>query len=79
MAREREARPPKYGVGTTFRTRGKNSRECRVVDVLRTYNLAGELVRVRYVATHDFAGQEVTDSDVVETTIAMGVVEPVLI
>jgi hypothetical protein len=42
------------------------------VDVLRTTNSKGELVRLRYVATHDLAGQTVTDYDVVATSIAMG-------
>lgn len=62
----------KFPVGTEFVTRGKCPRQCRVVDVLRTYNLAGELVKTRYVATHKFCGQTVTDNDVPETTIARG-------
>lgn len=64
-----------YPLGTTFKTRGKAPKLCTVVDVLKTYNLAGDLVKVRYVATHEFMGQTVTDSDVPATTIAMGLVE----
>jgi hypothetical protein len=35
------------------------------------------MVKFRYLATHEFMGQTVTDSDVCETTIAMGLVEAV--
>jgi len=62
----------RFPIGTRFALRGKGSRLATVVDVWRTYNLAGELVKLRYVATHEFAGQTVTDSDVVDTTIARG-------
>ena len=41
-----------------------------VTDVLKTYNSKGELVQTRYVATHDFCGQTVTDRDLLATTIA---------
>ena len=61
-----------YAIGTLFKTRGKAPRLCEVVDIYKTYNSAGELVKTRYVATHDFMGQIVTDYDVVATTIAMG-------
>lgn len=64
-----------YPIGTHFTTRGKHPRYCTVVDVLRTYNSKGELVSVRYVATHEFLGQTVTDYDVRATTIAMGVAQ----
>lgn len=65
---------PKYPIGTKFKTRGKAPRLCTVIDILRTYNHAGELVSIRYVATHDFLGQKVIDLDVPETTISMGIV-----
>lgn len=61
-----------FAIGTQFKTRGKHPRLCTVVDVLRTYNSADELVRVRYVATHEFMGQTIKDIDVVATTIALG-------
>ena len=64
----------KYRIGTVFKTRGKSPKVCTVVDILRTYNDAGKLVQTRYVATHYFMGQIVTDRNVVETTIAMGLV-----
>ena len=61
-----------YPIGTKFMTRGKHPRRCKVVDVWKTYNAAGDLVRIRYVATHEIMGQTVTDYDVVRTTIDLG-------
>lgn len=64
-----------FAVGTKFKTRGKHPRIYTVTDMLSTYNLAGELVRVRYVATFELCGQTVTDFDVVGTTISIGKIE----
>jgi len=61
---------PKFSIGQKFKTRGKSPKVCTVQDILRTYNSKGEMVKLRYVATHDFMGQEVVDYDVCETTIA---------
>jgi hypothetical protein len=63
---------PKYLIGHQFTPRGKHPRLCTITDILRTYNSAGELVDVRYVAEHEFLGQRVTDRSVCETTVAMG-------
>ena len=60
--------------GTVYMTRGKSPRRCTVIDIWRTYDLAGRLVRVRYVAGHEFMGQTVINHDVTETTIKMGLV-----
>ena len=65
---------PQFKIGTQFKTRGKAPRLCTVVDIYQTYNLAGELVKTRYVATHEFCGQFVADYDVVASTIAMGII-----
>lgn len=63
----------RYPVGTTFTPRGRaHSTTHTVVDLLTTVNSLGEVVRVRYVAEHLFLGQRVVDSNVTETTIAMG-------
>lgn len=62
-----------YPIGTQYRTRGKRKDLCTVIDILKTYNSKGELVKTRYVSTHDFMGQTVTSYDVVATTIAMGI------
>lgn len=67
---------PRFQVGTHFVNQKK--RLCVVTDIWITTNLAGEVVKVRYVATHQFMGQTVADFDVLETTIAKGVVtEPI--
>lgn len=73
---EREVeKSPKYAIGTKFTTRHKIPKLCTVVDILKTYNNAGELVKIRYVASHEIAGQTILDKDVVDTTIAMGIIE----
>ena len=63
---------PRFAVGTQYLTRSRAPRLCTVTDIHKTYNSAGELVKVRYVATHCFAGQLVTDYDVCDVTIARG-------
>lgn len=68
---------PKYLPGTTYKTRGRQPRLCTVIDVHITYSLAGDLVRVRYVSIHEFMGQTITNNDVVQTTIDMGLVSGV--
>ena len=46
----------RFAIGTKYKTRGKAPRICTEVDVLRTYNSAGELVKLRYVSQHEFLG-----------------------
>jgi len=65
---------PRFKVGQRFKTGGKNPRVCTIVDILRTVNLSGECVKLRYVATHEFFGQTVTDHDVLDVTIAKGLI-----
>ncbi len=65
---------PRFKIGQKYKSRGKHPKLCTVKDILKTYNSAGELVRIRYVATHEFSGQIVTDYDVVDATIARGVI-----
>ncbi len=70
-------RKPRFAPGTQFKLQGKKHATVHtVVDVLTTRNLAGEVVSVRYMATHQFMGQTISDSNVLETTIARGLVEP---
>lgn len=63
-----------YEIGTKYTPVGRNGQQCTVVDILKTFNSAGELVRIRYVATHQFCGQTITDSDVCAATIARGLI-----
>jgi len=65
----------RFSIGARFTTKHKVPMHCVVTDILKTYNSRNELVSIRYVATHQFLGQTVTDYDVVETTIARGLVE----
>jgi len=65
---------PNFAIGTKYMTRGKHPVECTVTNIYSTYNEAFELVHFRYVSTHLFCGQPVTDYDVVETTVARGLI-----
>lgn len=56
-------------IGDKFYSTGKIKNVCTVTDIHKTYNNAGELVKTRYVATHDFCGQQVSDYDVCIVTI----------
>lgn len=66
---------PRFKVGTTYQTRSKHPRVCTVVDIHTTTNLAGEVVRIGYLTSHDFCGQTVLEHDVCDTTIARGLVQ----
>lgn len=61
----------RFPIGTKFTPKRKHAAECTVVDVYRTYNSAGELVKLRYVTQHQFLGQTLTNYDVVDATIAI--------
>lgn len=66
---------PRFERGTRFYTSGKHKKLCTVNDIwITTSWVTGETVKIRYVATHDFCGQVVTDCDVVDATIARGLV-----
>lgn len=65
----------KFKIGEQFKTRGKCPRVCTIVDIHKTVNYVGDVVKLRYVATHEFAGQVVTDYDVPETAVTMGKLE----
>jgi len=66
-----EWKATKYPVGTVFYTRGKHPRRCTVTDVWTTTNLAGDVVKVEYVAVYELIGQNVTGRYPV-TSIDMG-------
>jgi hypothetical protein len=57
-----------------YKSRGKSPRVCTVTDILTTYNSKGELVKTRYVSTHEFMGQTVTEYDVPASAISMGLI-----
>jgi hypothetical protein len=68
-------REPKFKIGQQYKTMGKNAKVCTIIDIHKTYNSNGEMVKLRYVSQHEFCGQILKDDDVVETTIARGLIE----
>lgn len=64
---------PKFKIGQTFMPYGKHPKLNTIIDIHTTTNSAGEVVKFRYVATHEFMGQVITDYDVNETTVARGI------
>lgn len=58
-------------IGTQWQARGKRKDLCTVIDILKTYNNAGELVKTEYKSTHDLCGQKVSHIDC-SVTITMG-------
>ncbi len=68
-----------FPIGTQYIHGGKHKQLHTVVDREDTYNSKGEFVRRRYVATHEFMGQTIKTHDVVATTIARGIINPITI
>lgn len=67
------AKTHRFPIGTQYLSRrGKRQDLCTVVEQLTTMNSKGEIVATRYITAHQFCGQMVTESDVVDTTIARG-------
>ena len=67
-----------YPIGTQFIKQGRKRKDIEtVVDILTTTNSKGEVVAIRYIATHDFMGQKIADRDVVGTTIARGLLNKI--
>lgn len=64
----------KYSIGTKFIPNRKVKIIHTVVDFNTTYNIMGELVKERYVTSHDMCGQKVYNDDVVQTTIDMSTI-----
>lgn len=66
----------RFPVGTKFATRSRDAGVHilhTVTNFHTTRNLAGEIVRARYVATHQFMGQDVEVTDIPQLTVAIGV------
>lgn len=68
-------REPKFKIGQQYKTMGKHPKICTIIDIHKTYNSNGEMVKLSYVSQHEFCGQMLTDNDVVETTIARGLIK----
>ena len=66
---------PRFKIGTTYRPVGqKNDTVHTVVDVWVTRDSKGEIVQIRYVSEHTFCGPILKTYDVLETTIARGLI-----
>ena len=66
---------PQHAIGTKFiRNMSKRKDIETVVDILTTTNLSGDVVKIRYICSHDFLGQQVLDYDVNAVTIARGLI-----
>ena len=66
--------PDQWPIGTKFRplgTRYKDPIEV-VVDIYTTTNSKGEVVRTRYIAEHEFCGQQVRN-EFTKTTISRAI------
>lgn len=63
----------RFKIGQKYILRGKRQDICTVIDIHKTFNNAGELVKLRYVSQHNFIGQKMTDYDVTDTAIARGI------
>lgn len=61
-----------FPIGTQYKTLGKHPVLCTVTDHLTTTNSKGEVVNQRYVTSHEFCGQTVSETNVVAPTIARG-------
>jgi len=64
-----------YSIVTQYYSRGKHPILCTIIDILKTYDSKNELVKTRYVASHMFMGQVVIDSEVVNATVALGLLK----
>ena len=63
-------------IGTQFAKRGKGNKGkvYTVVDELTTTNRAGAIVKVEFLCTHEFCGQQVNSRECA-TTIKMGLIQ----
>jgi len=63
-----------FDLGTTFKKQGRKDKDriYTVEDIYTTTNIAGHVVKQRYVASSTFCGQKVTDRDIPSATIARG-------
>ena len=62
--------PHIFSIGTTYKPVRKHTYTVTIIDRLTTRNENGEIVSIRYVGTHEFCGQLVTDSNIPEIEIA---------
>ncbi len=60
-----------YKIGLRFKRANRKADKFEtIIDILKTTNNAGELVKIRYVASHELMGQVINDYDVTQATTA---------
>lgn len=62
-------------IGTQFKALGKRGDIKTIIDIHKTFNHVGELVRTTYVTTHNFCGQAIKTYDVTNTEVRRGIIE----
>ena len=62
----------KFPIGTEFLSNGTHPKVYNVTDILKTYNSAGELVKIEYIAEHEFFNQKL-ETRSTETGVAIGI------
>jgi hypothetical protein len=64
---------PQHKIGEQFIRRSSKRKDVEtIIDILTTTDSKGDVVKIRYVALHNFCGQPVIDNDVLQSTITMG-------
>lgn len=61
---------PQFAIGYKFINK-RTKEEEEVVDIYTTTNSKNQIISIRYVCSHKFMGQDVINSDVCESTIAL--------
>ena len=69
----REAR---FNVGTKFISRSNKTKAVETItDIIRELNHKGDFIKLRYVAEYESNGEVITNRGIVDTTIAMGLIQ----
>lgn len=63
-----------YAIGTKFLRRTKYRRLVTITDIHTTKNLAGDIIKLEYVASHEFMGQNLSDT-YLSIAVARGIEE----
>jgi len=61
-----------FSIGQQFTPRGKRKDLCTIIDIHTTTNESGEVVRIRYIAQHEFLGQ-IINAEYCAATVARGI------
>jgi hypothetical protein len=65
-------KPHRYPIGTSYQPRRKHTYTVTITDRLTVTNDSGVVIKTYYQGTHEFCGQAVTNSNITDTEISMG-------